>query len=96
MLERLDDLIWFANRAAYLADWILDCYAMDRSCHQRAHKRKRLFLLLGLVFPPPGSTDGQVRARRVKNCQVPSIGKQRNDVSLDMERRPVLTFQKVA
>lgn len=72
-LPGLDDLIWLSDLRADDADRILYRNMLDRSLHKRLYEAQSLFLLCLLVLEPPGARNGQVRARRVSNHQIPVV-----------------------
>jgi hypothetical protein len=80
-LPRLDDLIWLADTGAYDADRILQGNFSDGCGQQCLDKFQRIQLFALFVFKPTGTTDGKVRAGRMRNHQVPSVAAMKRSVS---------------
>jgi hypothetical protein len=62
--------------------------AWDCGIQKSADKSQRLFLFALFFLEPSRPTDGQMRARRVGNHQVPTLIQHVANVALDMLARP--------
>lgn len=72
-LPRLYDLVGLPDPARYDANRVLQRDARDRCGQQQAHEVQRLRLFLRLILEPTRAADGEVRAWRVGNHQIPPV-----------------------
>ena len=81
---RLDDLVWFADMAAYDTHRIFQRYALDGRVKQTLHKRqrRRLAPVCTLCCEVFGAADSYISARRVGDHQVPTVVDDVKDITL--------------
>ena len=81
-LPWLNDLVRLSDACRNDTDWIFQCNSRDRGIEQCLDKDQGFGLLPDLVFEPATSAHRQMRARWMRNHQVPPHVQQFGDITL--------------